>query len=135
MSVLVQDAISQQPILDAKIRLSLKKVDPPSGNKASLCCQLLSVSKDIAPTRTQAHNKMLYTSLLSIPEPGKWELSGEMTHSEKTISFVIPLDIAPPQKPIEAWWPFWAMAPTSIGIYAWRPALVQSRRRQRNHKF
>lgn len=129
LSILVQDASSQQAILDANVRLSLKKLSvlTPENSWLASYCKIIG-SKILTATRDQAHNKMLYGVALPLPEAGKWELTVEVKRENKVTSMTLPLEVAAAQNPFAAWWPFLIMVPLVIGLYTWRAALIRRHR-------
>ena len=132
-SVLVQDVASQQPDMNADVRLSLKKLSAPSLEKAWTApyCQLPGADGDVMLRRDLAQNKMLYAIMVAIAEAGRWELSVRVTSGSRRVVATIPLDVAPPRKPLSTWWPLIALLPFMIALYIWRDLLLRARQRNR----
>jgi len=131
-SVLVQDAASRQPVGDADVRLSLKKLSAPSPEKAWTApyCQLPGADGDVLLRRDLAQNKMLSAAMIAISEAGRWELSVRVASGGRRVVVTLPLDVAPPLKPLFTWWPAIAVLPCMIALYIWRGALLRARRRK-----
>lgn len=131
-SVLVQDAASQQPVMDADVRLSLKKLSAPSPENAwsAPYCQLPGADGDVLLRRDLAQNKMLYATMVSISEAGRWELSVRVASGGQRAVATLPLDVSAPRKPLATWWPAIAVLPLMMALYIWRAALLRSRRRR-----
>ena len=131
-SVLVQDVASQQPVMDADVRLSLKKLSAPSPEKAwsAPYCQLPGADGDVLLRRDLAQNKMLYAIMVAIPEVGRWELSVRVSCGGRRVVATQPLDVAPPRLPLFTWWPAIALLPFLIALYIWREVLFRARRRE-----
>ena len=131
-SVLVQDAASQQPVMDADVRLSLKKLSAPSPENAwsAPYCPLPGADGDVLLRRDLAQNKMLYATMVSISEAGRWELNVRVASGRQRAVATLPLDVSPPRKPLATWWPAIAVLPLMVALYIWRAALLRSRRRR-----
>lgn len=133
-SVLVQETATRQPVMDAGVRLSLKKTSAPSPEKAwsPPYCQVPGTDGTVPLRHELAQNKMLYAAMVSIAEAGRWELAITVASGDRRVVATLPLDVAAPRKPLSTWWPTIAMLPAAIGLYAWRAALVRSRRRRQD---
>ena len=131
-SVLVQDDATRQPVMDADVRLSLKKLSAPSLEKAWTApyCQLPGTDGDVLLRRDLAQNKMLYAIMVGIAEAGRWELSVRAASGGRRVAAILPLDVAPPCGALLTWWPAIAVLPCMIALYIWRAALLRARRRK-----
>ena len=131
-SALVQDAASQEPVMDADVRLSLKKLSAPSPENSwsAPYCQLPGADGDVLLRRDLAQNKMLYAIMVSIAEAGRWEVSMRVASGKRRVVATWALDVAPPRKPMATWWPTIALLPLMIALYIWREALLRSKCRR-----
>ena len=129
-SVLVQEIASRQPVMDADVRLSLKKLSAPSPEKAWAppYCQVPGADGDIVLRHDLSLNKMLCAAMVAISEAGRWELSVTAVSGERRVVATLPLDVAAPRKPISTWWLEIAMMPATIALYAWRAYILRTRR-------
>ncbi len=130
-SVLVQEIDSRQPVMDADVRISLKKLSAPSPEKewSPPYCQVPGNDGYVVLRHDLAQNKMLYAAMVAITEAGRWELAVSVVAGDRRLAASLPLDVAAPRRPLATWWPAIAVLPAAILLYAWRAALVRARRR------
>ncbi len=130
-SVLLQNG--QDPILDADVRLSLKQTGPSGEVYLAPCCSMQGANGSVAASRSHSGNKMLFSTIMTLPGSGTWELGVVVAREGKQQSFSVPLDVRPPLKPVQSWWPFLALLPAAILLYVWRALLVRAKIRARPH--
>jgi len=130
-SVLVQEVDSRQPVMDADVRISLKKVSAPSPEKewSPPYCQVPGNDGYVVLRHDLAQNKMLYAAMVAVTEAGRWELSISVVAGDRRFAASLPLDVGAPRRPLATWWPAIALLPVGIFLYAWRAILVRARRR------
>ncbi|MFZ4777172.1 MAG: hypothetical protein ACOYM3_17520 [Terrimicrobiaceae bacterium] len=124
-SVLLQNG--QDPVLDAEVRLSLTQTGPSGEVYLAPCCSMQGADGSLAASRSHSGNKMLFSTMMTLPGSGRWELGVVITREGKQQSFSVPLDVRPPLKPVQAWWPFLALLPAAILLYVWRALLIRSK--------
>lgn len=106
LSVMVQDRTGLQPVLDAQVSLQ-------SNN-----------SNAIQETHSQAQNKLLYAAPLPPNRgTGKYTVIIKRGNSEAAVSGVLNAEVRP-----EGTWPYVALAPILIGLFALRERLVHNRK-------
>ena len=129
VSFLVQEIPSNQPVTDALIVCSVRKLSPPSPNPVRLpaWCSAIAPGTRVPATSLHSRNKLLSGAYLPIPEPGLWELSVQTTRGAASFTASIPLDVAAPLPPLSRWWPLIAMVPVAILLYVWRTRLIREK--------
>ena len=123
VSVLVQDRGTQQPLLNATVRLSFRRLDqqPAVEGEAWVppCCRM-KPQGDLAgmeATHKMATNKLLYAATPTLPTAGEWEVRAEVRIADVTVSVAGPLRVEPPAPPILVYWPFFFLPVVSIAGY------------------
>ncbi len=103
IGVLIQDRDSQQPVLDAEVRVVLH-------GKGGETIKAQA-------TREQAKNRLLYAALLNLPEAGRWEIEVTVVRNSKEAKISGALTVAPPRPFLLTYaWPL-AFPPISIGLF------------------
>jgi hypothetical protein len=116
-SVLVQDAKTQDVVLDGAIDLDFTRAG----------------EEDIRAKATpgQATNKLLYAATVEIPRAGEWDLGarcrirGEDSVLHGTVS------VLPPEPPLLTYWPYFLVVPLAIFLFALNHWLKSKRRSAR----
>jgi hypothetical protein len=103
VSVLVQRAADDAPILDADVTVTLHRGD---------------LAVRAAATRAQATNKLLYEALLQIPESGEWTLHVAVRAGESEGAVSTAVDVALPIGPAWTYWPYLALPAVLIALFA-----------------
>ncbi len=116
LSVMVQQLSNQSTVLDAGVNLHLTQ----SG------AQVLEV---FAPAKHEnATNKLLYAARMHLPSAGSWRLVA-MVHSSKGNAEVTgQLTVLGPQPPLVAYWPYFAVVPLLVILFAVNQILKNRRR-------
>lgn len=100
VSVMVQQASDQSPILNANVKVRAAQARPDS------------IAEVIAPaTHAQATNKLLYVGQLSLPSSGLWKLAVDVQTQTGRAEVTGELRVLPPQPPLLAYWPYVALVP------------------------
>jgi len=130
VTFLVQEIPSNQPVTDARIECSVRKLSPPSPNPVRLpaWCSAIAPGTRVPATTSHSRNKLLFGAYLPLPEPGRWELSIQTTRGPASFTASIPLDVAAPQPPLSRWWPLIALVPVGMLLFVWRAFLARSKR-------
>ncbi|MEI8387803.1 MAG: hypothetical protein WCG76_09395 [Verrucomicrobiota bacterium] len=130
VTFLVQEIPSNQPVTDARIACSARKLGPPSPNPVRLpaWCSTIAPGTRIPATAAHSRNKLLSGAYLPVTEAGRWDLDIQVARGPANFSSVIPLEVAAPQTPLSTWWPLIALVPAAILLYVWRAFLVAQER-------
>lgn len=90
ISVLVQDRASGQPVLGEEVFVRLKSLG--------------AITLVERATREAAQNKLLYSALINLPEPGQWELEVTINQGKETASVLGQVSAAPPTPFLLSYW-------------------------------
>ncbi len=125
-SVLVQDALTDEPISEARIEFTLTKTESPDSlepTKAwiSPCCVIPSSNRDRIPaSREAAQNKLLQAATVILPTTGEYELTTHVTTPAGDAAVPVPLTALAPASPLSTFWPVLALPGVVIGLFALR---------------
>jgi hypothetical protein len=114
ISVLLQNRKGLDPVLDARISLTL---EDSSGT-------LLTAR----PTRELAQNKLLYAIPVTISQPGKWRISLVVERNGRTSEVGGVLDVAPAPAKTSSALTYVGFPPLMIALFAIRQQLIRRRR-------
>ena len=130
ITLLSQEIPSNQPVSDAAVFLSLRKLSAPAPNPVRLpaWCSTISPGTQIPATSAHSKNKLLLGAFLPVAEPGRWELQVFLERGQIRFSAAIPFDALPAREPLSTWWPLLALVPAAILLYLWRAVLIRARR-------
>ena len=106
VSVLVQDGRTGDAIDDAAIEVVLRGRDDPS--------QAVRASA----LHEQATNKLLYAALLDLPAAGGWHVTVDVAHAGATATVGVDVEAEPALPPWRAYWPYFALPPLALALYA-----------------
>ena len=119
LSVLIQEIATREPVLDAQVSLSVTpisaEIEPGAEVWTPPCCSLKRSDDFYVATRSQAQNKLMYHAFFPIPASGKWNLAVEVRRGNAAHYLVGPVEVAPPLKPMLAYWPLLALPFLAIG--------------------
>lgn len=104
ISVLVQQSKTQQPVLDATVSVVLQERGsrrPPSM---------------AAATRQASTNKLLYTALVDIPAPSRWELQIDVQSQDASAHATCRMSASLPKPGLLALWQYVLLLPVVIGL-------------------
>jgi hypothetical protein len=103
ISILVQDSSNHNPVLDAKVTVSLYR----EGGEAIKA----------EARREQSKNKLLYAALLNLPEEGRWKIEVIVVRNSEEAKIGGAIIVAP-QRPflLTYWWTL-ALPPVAIGLF------------------
>lgn len=119
VSVLVQDRAAGTPVLDARVAL---RAVPPSGVQAP--------AVRLQATRDQATNKLLYAASFAPGEPGAWDLQVTVQRGPDVAEVRCTLPVARARRGLASIWPYLALPPAVIALYALHAALARRRTRR-----
>lgn len=107
LSVMVQRAADKSEVLDANVKLHLTHAGPEG------------ISEVFAPaTHSNATNKLLYAARLSLPAAGVWRLTAIVDSKNGSAEVAGEVTVRPPQPPIFAYWPYFAVVPLVVILFA-----------------
>jgi len=104
ISVLVQDRASGQPVLDGEVLVRLQR----EGG-------MILVGR---ATREVAQNKLLYATLMTLPEAGRWELEVTIKQRKETVNVLGQVSAGPPSPFLLSYWRSLSLPPVVIGLFA-----------------
>jgi hypothetical protein len=114
VSVLVQDAQTGAPVLDADVAVEARSPDRTAAVRHEA-------------TRAQAINKLLYATALTPGAPGTWTLEVTVRRGSDVARVQCPLPVAPPRRGLVGIWPYLALPPVVIALYVLRAVLTRRR--------
>ncbi len=107
LSVMVQRAMDKSEVLDAKVELHLTHSSPDG------------IAEVFAPTtHSNATNKLLYAAHLNLPAAGLWRLVAIVDSKNGSAEVAGEVTVEPPQPPILAYWPYFAVLPLILILFA-----------------
>ena len=105
-------------------------VEPTEGHSAILDAQVLielehetGVSIHAEATRSQAHNKLLYCSLIDLPSSGHWKMRVKVRRGDSRAEAFSDLTVAAPQAVLVSYWELIALPPSIIILFIMNQAL------------
>lgn len=118
LSVMVQTAASGTLTLDADVALRLSKPGAPE--------------IQIAATRAQSANKLLYAAQPVLPSPGKWHLYVHVQANGNAIAVPVSISVLTADPPLVTYWPYFLVVPLGVLLFImnqWLKSRLRSRRR------
>ncbi len=120
-SVLLQDA-GGAPVLDAEVELELHR-HGASGHHAH---------RVVAARREASTNRLLYSALVDLPEPGTWQVALRVTRGEHgQLGFELP--VGPATGRAGEHWRALSLPPIAHGLFALHQWLSRGERRRARH--
>lgn len=113
ISFLVENNEQPRPILDAQVFVTFQ-----SETGATLRTEA---------THAQARNKLLYCTLIDLPNPGNWKMTLLVVHAAERIEFVSDLAVSQPQSPLIAHWKLVAFPFTIAILFIFQQGLASKR--------
>jgi hypothetical protein len=104
LSLMVQRAEDRREVLDCDVTLRLSKPD----------------DRDIQAraTRAQAANKLLYAAPIVFPSASRWHLRADIREGGDTVRVDGDLAVLPALPPLIAHWPYFALLPVAVALFA-----------------
>jgi len=115
VSVLVQERASGSPLLDAQVTLELT---PPDG---------AAPPRRVEATHAAATNKLLHAARVDLDRPGAWTVRVSVHHGTDTVEVRGMLPVVAPASTLADIWPYLALPPLAVALYALRARLVRRR--------
>ena len=103
LSVLVETADGNQPVLDAAVSLALRQGE---------------TRLTAAATHAQATNKLLYAAFPDLPKPGQWQVMIAVERAGTRSEVGGTINILPGPPAILFYWPYFLVVPVAIGLFA-----------------
>ncbi len=122
-SVLLQDA-SGAPVLDAEVEIELHRHGAAGGHGSH---------RVVRARREASANRLLYSVLVDLPEPGTWRVTLRLTRGERgQLGFELP--VGPARGGAAEHWRALLLPPVALGLFALHQwlSLGQRRRARRN---
>jgi hypothetical protein len=113
ISILVESSGEARPIIDAQVFIELT-------NEADA-----TISAEA--THGQAHNKLLYCSLVKIPEAGKWKMKTIVKHGGEQAVMMGKLTVMRSQPMLLSYWKLIAFPPVIIALFIFNQWLRRRR--------
>jgi hypothetical protein len=117
ISLLLQNRDGLEPVLDAKVSLTLRK-------------DASSIEFQAGPTREQARNKLLYAATVMFSQPGKWQIAVSVLRNGKKTDAVGILEVMPAPAKAVSYAGYIAFPPVMIGLFMLRERLIRRRSRR-----
>jgi hypothetical protein len=114
LTVMVQKADDRSDVLDCDVTLHLSK----PGEEAI----------SVAATPAQARNKLLYAAHPVLRKAGKWNLSVDVKRRRETAHVNGKLTVLPELPPSIAYWPYFAVLPITVTLFALNQWLKSQRK-------
>ena len=115
-SVMVQKADDHSTLLDATVKVRLTTVTSDG------------ISELYAPaTHANATNKLLYAAAVNVPSTGAWKLVADVETKQGNAEVVGEVHVLPPQPPILAYWPYFAVLPLILILFVLNQWLKRKR--------
>lgn len=102
LSVLVEWADGNQPVLDASVGLNLSQ----PGSRLRMDA-----------THTQASNKLLYAARPDIPKAGNWKVTVSVKRGDLNAAISGTVNVLSGPPTLVSYWPYFAIVPCLIGLF------------------
>jgi len=113
ISILVESAAGARPVMDAQVFIELQ-------NEAD---GIVSAEA----THRQARNKLLYCSLINLPEAGIWKMKTIVEHGGERVESMGNLTVTGPQPMLLSYWKLIALPPVIIILFIFNQSLRRRR--------
>src|SRR6202011_3455522 len=134
VTVLIQDRMKLNPLLDARVTLDLKAEEGATMKKPAwsppACALNMPYSLTDIPARlNHGENRLLYGALIQVPSSGTWKLKINIQRDPETESVSTLLKVNPAVSPPLAYWQLFMLPPLGvIGFVLNRTARHRRRR-------
>jgi hypothetical protein len=116
VSVLLQEKHTGNPVLDADVRFVLSAPEGLATKQSEAFCSSSGMS--MHATREQASNKLLYAAPILLDETGNWKLHVLVSRGTRTAQVDCLLPVTLGSTKLAGLWPFLALPPLVIILYA-----------------
>jgi hypothetical protein len=129
-SVLIQDAKSSEPVLNAVVTLALTPVKihqeaQPAWYPPSCAVSPPANLAEVPLLHSGASNRLLYGATVEIPTAGVWHVRTEIRRGDEHAEVDGSFEIAEPFPPIANYWLFFLFPVAAIGWYVLRLRIQQ----------
>jgi hypothetical protein len=119
ITLLLQDRSDLNPLLDAKVRFELAAQDSPTTQGALWMPPACAMNKiadlsDIPAKLGHGENRLLYGSVVQIPNSGHWRLRAHIQRGTESAEIETLLNVAPAMLPALAYWHLFLLVPAGI---------------------
>jgi hypothetical protein len=130
-SVLIQDAKSGEPVMDAAVTLALTPVKVHQNAQPAWYPPSCAVSApaDLAAVpllHSGASNRLLYGALVEIPAAGVWHVRTEVQRGDEHASVEGSVNVADPFPPVANYWPWFLFPVVAVGLYVLRERIQRT---------
>lgn len=116
LSVMVQRVNDRSPVLDANVKVHLRK---RGGD---------NIIEVFAPARHEnASNKLLYAAKVNLIAPGEWLAEVEVIEGGATADVAGQVTVLPESPPLTTYWPYFALVPLAIALFVFNRWLRRRR--------
>jgi hypothetical protein len=115
LSVLVERSSDRTAVLDAQVKIELRHAQVDT--------------LEATATHAKATNKLLYATQVSLPTAGKWKIFVEADGQQGSAHATGDLRVLPPQTALLLYWPYFALVPLMMALFALNQWLKRSRAR------
>jgi hypothetical protein len=112
ISVLVQDRMSGDVVLDAPVEIRLR---PPDG------------ARTLAYAAAPGRNRLLRQATVEFPSAGPWTIEAAVRHGAEDATVSTTLTVEPPRSRARSVWPYLAAPPIAVALFA----VTYARKRRR----
>jgi hypothetical protein len=129
-SVLIQDAKSGQPVLDATVVLALTAVQVHQKSQPAWYPPSCAVSQPanlaaVPLLHSGASNRLLYGAVIEVPAAGVWQARASVQRGDEHASIEGNVDVADPFPPVANYWPLFLFPVVAIGLYVLRAVIAR----------
>jgi hypothetical protein len=134
VTVLIQDRMRLNPLLDARVTLDLRAetgttMKKPAWSPPACALNMPSSLTDIPARLNHGENRLLYGALVQVPSSGTWKLKINIQRDAETESVSALLKVNPAVSPPLAYWQLFMLPPLGvIGFVLNRTARHRRRR-------
>jgi hypothetical protein len=130
-SVLIQDAKSGEPVMDAAVTLALTPVKVHQNSQPAWYPPSCAVSAPanlaaVPLLHSGASNRLLYGALVEIPAAGVWHVRTEVQRGDEHASVEGSVDVADPFPPVANYWPWFLFPVVAVGLYVLRERIQRA---------
>lgn len=116
VSVMVQKTADNSAVLDATVKLHFTRSTADG------------ISEVFLPaTHAKASNKLLYAANVKLTAAGAWKLAVNVESKPGSAEVASNLDVLPPQPPLLAYWPYFALVPLIVLLFLFNQWLRRRR--------
>ncbi len=117
ISLLIQNRIGLEPVLDADVRVILHE-------------EISNSEFQVHPTRMQAQNKLLYAAPVIFSKPGRWHLAVAVGRNGEKASVAGTFEVGPAPARADAYAGYIAFPPVMIVLFVIRERLIRRKSRR-----